>query len=774
MCASIDVTLGIYLAPGTRVATGRVGSSQVSLDIACFSREEASYHERLYFQPEAMIKRHRGSHPEPPHPQTLRPPGGGQISTLRRRKRNFGSSRNKSSYDVLSCFRDPRVVQGALVWMLSITLYVHPDWITAFLQGPKVEQYFPPGVRQATQGEEQPRRTRPEDPRPVSEEIFTAFTGEEKRKLKKMREEFLQEQESGKLIACRLDNGDCQSSVGSISNAVISLLRGPSASSPKRIILRNPLAFHRYICEKAIWGNGGTLVLDGDEISKCLGDDGRPYVFTPGPPPVSGSGMKPIELFWNFDSMIYYDDEYRDNSNVFQTLEFPCPIACRTAGDYELLSVISVKDTRWEILSTMEGEKYYGEAKVKRKSYRRDQFYAVTSFQSDIPLPYFSWAEYHIQHPAVKFDKVIKGASFLANNCDSDSKREDIVLALMETKIRVDSLSGCHNNAKAPPGVDMSNKTAILERYLFHLAFENQRSEDYITEKLWGTLAAGTVPVYFGAPNAKEHVPPNSVIFVDDFASPQDLADYLIRLTKDRALYESFHAWRYKPIDSAFQQKYEFTKTHSTCRICKWAYAKRHGLGWNHTLQSIEEPRISHKTCRNKIGLVGHPFKEYWLTESGENAVAVKSQTSVKTCSLDASNRILEIDDDALQRKIFDHDGVTDLIIDPRSALSVTNRYQLKLETPIATSDLQNIVESLGKEWWLQDTSSRITILTSQPVEMSVVKQGAVQFVVSSPLRVRVIIEDVDTFHKGAKKRANYFGDMMKQDFFSPIEAYKI
>jgi Glycosyltransferase family 10 (fucosyltransferase) C-term len=43
--------------------------------------------------------------------------------------------------------------------------------------------------------------------------------------------------------------------------------------------------------------------------------------------------------------------------------------------------------------------------------------------------------------------------------------------------------------------VDMSNKTDIMKEYLFHLGLENQQQDDYITEKVWGALGAGTLPV---------------------------------------------------------------------------------------------------------------------------------------------------------------------------------------------------------------------------------------------------------------------------------------
>merc|ERR1740117_538797 len=149
-----------------------------------------------------------------------------------------------------------------------------------------------------------------------------------------------------------------------------------------------------------------------------------------------------------------------------------------------------------------------GYVSVKALAYRKNQFYATTSFQSEIPVPYFSWKEYKIQHHAVDFQKAIKGASFLANNCATTNKREKFVSELIDkTELRVDSLSSCVNNAEPPPGADMKNKTAVMAQYLFHLAFENSNVDDYITEKLWGALESGSLPVYLGANNIKERVP---------------------------------------------------------------------------------------------------------------------------------------------------------------------------------------------------------------------------------------------------------------------------
>jgi Glycosyltransferase family 10 (fucosyltransferase) C-term len=137
----------------------------------------------------------------------------------------------------------------------------------------------------------------------------------------------------------------------------------------------------------------------------------------------------------------------------------------------------------------MEGEQYYSEAHIRDGAYRDGRYYATTSFRSEIPVPYFLWAEYNLQHPSVDFNKAIRVVSFLANNCVSQNNREQLLQSLIQQSqwIRVDSLSQCLHNADSPSGlVDMSNKTDIMKEYLFHLALENPQQDNYITEKWYG------------------------------------------------------------------------------------------------------------------------------------------------------------------------------------------------------------------------------------------------------------------------------------------------
>lgn len=69
----------------------------------------------------------------------------------------------------------------------------------------------------------------------------------------------------------------------------------------------------------------------------------------------------------------------------------------------------------------------------------------TTSLSSDVPVGYFSWAEYDIMAPVQpKTEKAI-AAAFISN-CAARNFRLQALEALMKTNIKIDSYGGCHRN----------------------------------------------------------------------------------------------------------------------------------------------------------------------------------------------------------------------------------------------------------------------------------------------------------------------------------------
>lgn len=229
-------------------------------------------------------------------------------------------------------------------------------------------------------------------------------------------------------------------------------------------VVYNPLKHDRFICD-------GTVVVPAEGFAHLGNNDCKEMtksrIFTATPTLENAKLMPPITIVGTSGP-----EESSDKT------EFTCDVPCLDARpkDWEV-DEFNILGTPWVMQHSMESAAYYPMLAVDLTAHRSDRFYSTTSFDSEIPLPYFSWAEYSIAKPAVEFDKVIKGASFIASNCDSTSGRELVVKELMEY-VRVDCLGECLKNAQPPPGVELSDSLSLKRQYLFHLAFENSIQDD--------------------------------------------------------------------------------------------------------------------------------------------------------------------------------------------------------------------------------------------------------------------------------------------------------
>ena len=71
-------------------------------------------------------------------------------------------------------------------------------------------------------------------------------------------------------------------------------------------------------------------------------------------------------------------------------------------------------------------------------------------------------------------------------------------------------------------------KKDILQNYKFSICFENATYPGLITEKIFDCFAAGTVPIYYGAPNIQDYIPKDCFIDFRDFNSYEELSTYLL------------------------------------------------------------------------------------------------------------------------------------------------------------------------------------------------------------------------------------------------------
>lgn len=123
---------------------------------------------------------------------------------------------------------------------------------------------------------------------------------------------------------------------------------------------------------------------------------------------------------------------------------------------------------------------------------------------------------------------------YIQSHDNVPSFRDMYVKELMKY-IEIDSYGTCLHNKDLPDNLRKAEESFqkdefldFIANYKFHLSFENAVCDDYMTEKLMRPLHLGSVPVYYGSPKAKDWMPNNnSIIMVNDFRTPKELAEFI-------------------------------------------------------------------------------------------------------------------------------------------------------------------------------------------------------------------------------------------------------
>nr|NP_001027697.1 ona2 protein [Ciona intestinalis]CAD60421.1 putative alpha3-fucosyltransferase [Ciona intestinalis] len=142
-------------------------------------------------------------------------------------------------------------------------------------------------------------------------------------------------------------------------------------------------------------------------------------------------------------------------------------------------------------------------------------------------------------------------AIWIVSNCNTMRgalERIAYVDAMVQSGFKMHRCGFCFNLCKDLPLHKADEWGNAIRKFKFYFSFENNKHcKDYMTEKFWeAALWHGVVPVVYG-PKDEDVIavaPRNSYIHADWFASPEELAQYLMFLDANNDEYRKYFAWR--------------------------------------------------------------------------------------------------------------------------------------------------------------------------------------------------------------------------------------
>ncbi|XP_018451888.1 putative fucosyltransferase-like protein isoform X4 [Raphanus sativus] len=250
------------------------------------------------------------------------------------------------------------------------------------------------------------------------------------------------------------------------------------------------------------------------------------------------------------DSVTYSRDFNKDpifiygGQKDFQSCSIDCTFGDSSGRAPDAAFGLGNQPGSLSILRSMESAQYYPENDISHARRSGYDIVMTTSLSSDVPVGYFSWAEYDIMAPVQPKTEKATAAAFISN-CGAPNFRLKALEALMKSRIKIDSYGGCHRNRDGE--VD---KVEALKRYKFSLAFENTNEEDYVTEKFFQTLVA------------------DSFLHIKSMEDVEPVAKRMKYLTANPAAYNQTLRWKYEGPSDSFKALVDMAAVHSSCRLC--------------------------------------------------------------------------------------------------------------------------------------------------------------------------------------------------------------
>ncbi|TQD69724.1 hypothetical protein C1H46_044743 [Malus baccata] len=180
------------------------------------------------------------------------------------------------------------------------------------------------------------------------------------------------------------------------------------------------------------------------------------------------------------------------------------------------------------VLRSMESAQYYAENNLAHARRRGYDIVMTTSLSSDVPVGYFSWAEYDIMAPVQPKTETALAAAFISN-CGARNFRLQALEALESANLKIDSYGGCHRNRDGK----------------------------------------GSIPVVVGAPNIEEYAPaPGSILHIKELTDVESVAKRMKYLADNPEAYNQSLRWKYEGPSDSFKALVDMAAVHSSCRLC--------------------------------------------------------------------------------------------------------------------------------------------------------------------------------------------------------------
>lgn len=176
------------------------------------------------------------------------------------------------------------------------------------------------------------------------------------------------------------------------------------------------------------------------------------------------------------------------------------------------------------------------------------------------------------------------GAVMFVDHCSRSYANRNEWLKSFLKVMTVASYGKCLHTHPVPPVADGNWKHDIAVNYRFVIIHEPFSNPGHVSARIFHAFLAGAIPVYRGPRDVYDRIPGNhSIIFADDFSTPLELSQYLMRIEADDDLFRYHTKLNFTIVEQFVAEHCTDRQTSVACKLCSFAYSHKlatfHGGG---------------------------------------------------------------------------------------------------------------------------------------------------------------------------------------------------